>query len=44
MVNKEWIALVLAGGAGTRLKGLTKRIDKPAIPFGGKYRLIDFSA
>ena len=37
------IALILAGGAGTRLGVLTKIIAKPAIPFGGKYRLIDFS-
>jgi len=41
--SKECIALILAGGAGTRLGVLTKKIAKPAIPFGGKYRLIDFS-
>jgi glucose-1-phosphate adenylyltransferase len=35
--------LVLAGGAGSRLKGLTKWRAKPAVPFGGKYRIIDFA-
>ncbi|MCB2296471.1 glucose-1-phosphate adenylyltransferase [Clostridium tagluense] len=37
------IAMILAGGQGTRLKQLTKMIAKPAVPFGGKYRIIDFS-
>ena len=43
MVKKEMIAMILAGGQGTRLKQLTKAIAKPAVPFGGKYRIIDFS-
>ncbi len=37
------VALVLAGGRGTRLHGLTDHRAKPAVPFGGKYRLIDFA-
>ncbi|HBU00484.1 MAG TPA: glucose-1-phosphate adenylyltransferase, partial [Thermotoga naphthophila] len=37
------VAMILAGGQGTRLGVLTERIAKPAIPFGGKYRLIDFT-
>ncbi|RKF21351.1 glucose-1-phosphate adenylyltransferase [Alginatibacterium sediminis] len=36
-------ALVLAGGRGTRLKGLTAKVAKPAVAFGGKYRIIDFT-
>jgi glucose-1-phosphate adenylyltransferase len=36
------LALILAGGQGTRLGVLTKNIAKPAVPFGGKYRIIDF--
>jgi glucose-1-phosphate adenylyltransferase len=43
MIKKEIIAMILAGGQGTRLKQLTKMIAKPAVPFGGKYRIIDFS-
>ncbi len=39
----ETIALVLAGGAGTRLKSLTQKHAKPAVNFAGKYRTIDFS-
>jgi ADP-glucose pyrophosphorylase len=35
--------MLLAGGQGTRLKELTKNIAKPAVPFGGKYRIIDFA-
>ncbi|KRQ87376.1 Glucose-1-phosphate adenylyltransferase [Caloramator mitchellensis] len=42
MAKKEIIAMVLAGGQGTRLKALTKNNAKPAVPFGGKYRIIDF--
>ncbi|MBU3161111.1 glucose-1-phosphate adenylyltransferase [Clostridium frigoris] len=43
MVKKEMIAMILAGGQGSRLKELTKMTAKPAVPFGGKYRIIDFS-
>ncbi|TGB02879.1 glucose-1-phosphate adenylyltransferase [Halobacillus salinus] len=42
MKNKECVAMLLAGGQGTRLKSLTKRVAKPAVYFGGKYRIIDF--
>lgn len=42
-VCSETIALVLAGGAGTRLKSLTQKHAKPAVNFAGKYRTIDFS-
>ncbi|WP_300328150.1 glucose-1-phosphate adenylyltransferase [Fusobacterium sp.] len=42
MMKKEMIAMILAGGQGSRLKLLTKNIAKPAVPFGGKYRIIDF--
>ncbi len=42
MKGKECVAMLLAGGQGTRLKSLTKRIAKPAVYFGGKYRIIDF--
>ena len=41
-MKKEMIAMILAGGQGSRLKLLTKNIAKPAVPFGGKYRIIDF--
>ncbi|GAM72544.1 glucose-1-phosphate adenylyltransferase [Vibrio sp. JCM 19236] len=40
---RSTVALVLAGGKGTRLKGLTKEIAKPAVSFGGKYKIIDFT-
>ncbi len=40
---RNTIALVLAGGKGTRLKGLTKEVAKPAVPFAGKYKIIDFA-
>ncbi|MBR2634296.1 MAG: glucose-1-phosphate adenylyltransferase [Clostridia bacterium] len=40
--KKECIAMILAGGQGSRLKVLTENTAKPAVPFGGKYRLIDF--
>lgn len=43
MWKKEMIAMILAGGQGSRLKALTKNIAKPAVPFGGKYRIIDFA-
>ncbi len=43
MLQKECIAMLLAGGQGSRLKALTKRIAKPAVSFGGKYRIIDFA-
>ncbi|WP_024851218.1 glucose-1-phosphate adenylyltransferase [Hydrogenovibrio kuenenii] len=41
-LTKNTLALVLAGGEGSRLKDLTKWRAKPAVPFGGKYRIIDF--
>ena len=41
--KKECIAMLLAGGQGSRLSILTKKVAKPAIPFGGKYRIIDFT-
>jgi glucose-1-phosphate adenylyltransferase len=40
--KKEMIAMILAGGQGSRLGILTKGVAKPAVPFGGKYRIIDF--
>lgn len=43
MQKKEIIAMILAGGQGSRLGILTKKIAKPAVPFGGKYRIIDFA-
>ncbi len=42
MVKKEMIAMLLAGGQGSRLGVLTTKIAKPAVAFGGKYRIIDF--
>ena len=39
---KEIVAMILAGGRGTRLKELTAKVAKPAVYFGGKYRIIDF--
>lgn len=41
--KKEMIGMILAGGQGSRLKELTHHIAKPAVPFGGKYRIIDFA-
>lgn len=40
--KKEMIAMLLAGGQGSRLGVLTRSVAKPAVPFGGKYRIIDF--
>lgn len=42
MVKKEMIAMLLAGGQGSRLGVLTAHVAKPAVAFGGKYRIIDF--
>lgn len=42
MIQKEMIAMLLAGGQGSRLGILTRNIAKPAVSFGGKYRIIDF--
>ncbi|ANU14935.1 glucose-1-phosphate adenylyltransferase [Planococcus halocryophilus] len=41
-MNNKVVAMLLAGGQGSRLKSLTYTIAKPALPFGGKYRIIDF--
>jgi glucose-1-phosphate adenylyltransferase len=41
-MNRRVLAMVLAGGKGTRLYPLTKNRAKPAVPFGGKYRIVDF--
>ena len=43
MVKKKCVAMLLAGGKGSRLSSLTKELAKPAVPFGGKYRIIDFT-
>ncbi|MFC4321679.1 glucose-1-phosphate adenylyltransferase [Litchfieldia salsa] len=43
MVRKKCVAMLLAGGKGSRLSSLTKSLAKPAVPFGGKYRIIDFT-
>ena len=42
MRKKRCIAMLLAGGQGSLLGLLTKVVAKPAVPFGGKYRIIDF--
>ena len=43
MRKKECLAMILAGGKGSRLGVLTKNVAKPAVLFGGKYRIIDFT-
>lgn len=43
MAKKKCVAMLLAGGKGSRLNSLTKNLAKPAVPFGGKYRIIDFT-
>lgn len=43
MQKKECVAMLLAGGEGKRLSHLTANLAKPAVPFGGKYRIIDFT-
>ncbi|MBU7593978.1 glucose-1-phosphate adenylyltransferase [Metabacillus halosaccharovorans] len=43
MGKKQCVAMLLAGGKGSRLSSLTKNLAKPAVPFGGKYRIIDFT-
>ena len=40
--KQECVAMLLAGGQGSRLYTLTEKTAKPAVPFGGKYRIIDF--
>ena len=42
MKQGEMLAMILAGGRGSRLKDLTNKVAKPAVDFGGKYRIIDF--
>ena len=42
MTKKKCVAMLLAGGQGSRLGVLTEKLAKPAVPFGGKYRIIDF--
>ena len=42
MMAKEIVAMILAGGKGTRLEALTKKVAKPAVYYGGRYRIIDF--
>lgn len=42
MAKQKCVAMLLAGGKGSRLKELTENLAKPAVPYGGKYRIIDF--
>ncbi|MFZ2369928.1 MAG: sugar phosphate nucleotidyltransferase, partial [Trichococcus flocculiformis] len=42
-MKNQMVAMILAGGQGTRLGKLTRETAKPAVPFGGKYRIIDFA-
>lgn len=42
MRKQKCIGMLLAGGKGSRLKALTETLAKPAVPFGGKYRIVDF--
>ncbi len=42
LFKKEMVAMILAGGQGSRLKSLTKNVAKPAVAFGGKYKIVDF--
>jgi len=42
MIEDKVVGMLLAGGQGARLKALTNKVAKPAVPFGGKYRIIDF--
>ncbi len=42
MISKDCVAMILAGGQGSRLGALTKYVAKPAVEFGGKYKIIDF--
>ena len=42
MAQNEMLAMILAGGRGSRLKDLTTKVAKPAVFYGGKYRIIDF--
>lgn len=43
LVENKVVAMLLAGGQGSRLKALTRKVAKPAVGFGGKYRIIDFA-